>query len=260
VSAKRRLKKGVTSIVWALACAAGPSPGHAAGRIIVYAWSRPEDLRFLDADATIAAQTGFVVLSGSGLSAWGRRFPLLVRPGQVTTAVVHVEIDRKTPLRWSPDLRRRAAQAVLRLARTQGLANVQIDFEVRQSERPVLLDLLGDVRRGLGPGVRLSMTAQAAWCSQGWLGQAPVDEIVPMLFRMGPDAPAIKARLAAGGDFAEPACRQALAISTDAPIGQAPARRAVYVFDPRRWTPQTYERVRRQVAAWGEGGIMVKPH
>ncbi len=43
-------------------------------------------------------------------------------------------------------LRARAAAAVLAYAGGPGVTAVQIDFEVRASQRPVLLDVLRDVR------------------------------------------------------------------------------------------------------------------
>lgn len=98
-----------------------------------------------------------------------------------------------------------------------------------------MLDVLGAVRAGLAPGTKLSMTALASWCDgEHWLAAAPVDEIVPMLFRMGRKAGRLRAKLEAGGDFAEARCRSALGISMDAPVA-FPAGRRVYVFNPRAW-------------------------
>ena len=61
-----------------------------------------------------------------------------------------------------------------------------------------------------------------------------MDEIVPMLFRMGRDGFRLRARLAAGGDFRLPACRGAVGVSMDAPVTVPPGR-VVYVFNPRPW-------------------------
>jgi hypothetical protein len=47
----------------------------------------------------------------------------------------------------------------------------------------VLLDVLRAVRATLPAGRELSMTALASWYdTERWLGAAPVDEVVPMLF------------------------------------------------------------------------------
>ncbi|WP_293346717.1 hypothetical protein [Phenylobacterium sp.] len=228
--------------------AAGAQP------LVLWAWERPEDLRFAGREVEIAAQTGFIELSGDRLIVRGRRHPLQAGSGQVTTAVVHLQIDPRRRLVWTPERQAQVAQAVLRLARRPGVRRLQLDFEVRASERPILLAVLRGVRAGLPEGIELSMTALASWCdTETWLDQAPVDEIVPMLFRMGPGGERLKARLAAGGDFANPRCRGALAVSTDTPLARAPAGRRVYLFNPRSWTAASFERTRRGVAAWPVG-------
>jgi hypothetical protein len=217
---------------------------------ILWAWERPEDLRFTGDAAEVAVQTGFVELAGDAIMARGRRFPLKVAapPG---TAVVHVQIDHERALIWTPRLRARAAAIVLHYANAIPAPRVQIDFEVRASERQVLLDLLADVRRGLPRSKLLSMTALASWCdTEGWLERAPVDEVVPMLFRMTVGGEALRKRLAAGGDFRNPRCRAALGVATDSPIVRAPPGRRVYLFNPRSWTAADFGKARRGVEAW----------
>jgi hypothetical protein len=227
----------VPLLIAALAAFALPAPAKATPTLVLWAWERPEDLRAAGPRVEVAAVEGFVELSGDSLWARGRRFPLLTAPGARRIAVVHVQIDPAKPLVWTPALRARTAATVLAYARTPGFQSVQIDFEVRASERQVLLDVVHDVRTGL-PNTHLSMNALASWCeTETWLGQASVDEIVPMVFRMGQGGDALKARLAAGGDFANPRCRTAIGISTDTPLVRIPAGRRVYVFNPRSWTP-----------------------
>lgn len=230
-------------------------PARPAAPLILWAWERPEDLRFVGDQAEVAVQTGFVELAGNGLRSRGRHFPLRVaRPP--TTALVHVQIDHSTPLDWTPSLRARTAAAILHYADAAPVQRVQVDFEVRASERQVLLDVLHDVRRGLPPGTQLSMTALASWCdTETWLDQAPVDEITPMLFRMTDGGDALVRRLKKGGDFRNPRCRKALAVSTDTPIVRAPTGRRVYLFNPHSWTSKDFEKARREVGEWDSGGV-----
>jgi hypothetical protein len=230
--------------------ACGPGASAPRSTLILWAWERPEDLRFAGSEAEVAVQTGFVELSGSALAARGRRFPLK-SPRPPETALVHVQIDRAAPLEWSPKLRARAAAAVLHYAKAFPARRVQIDFEVRASERRILLDLLADVRRGLPRGTLLSMTAIASWCeTEGWLDAAPADEIVPMLFRMTQGGGALRKRLAAGGDFRNPRCRTAVGVATDSPVVRAPPGRRVYLFSPVSWTGADFEAARRSVEGW----------
>jgi hypothetical protein len=222
----------------ALLFALPAAPALASPALVLWAWERPEDLRAAGPDVEIAAMTGFIDLSGDRLRARGRRFSLQTDPAARRIAMVHVQIDPHRPLQWSPTLRARTASAVLAYAKAPGVEAVQVDFEVRASRRPVLLDVLRDVRAGLPPGVRLSMTALASWCeTETWLDQAPVDEVVPMVFRMGPGGAALKAKLAAGGDFVLPRCRDAIGVSLDTPLPRIPADRRLYLFNPHSWTP-----------------------
>jgi hypothetical protein len=230
--------------------ACGPRDRPAPSALILWAWERPEDLRFADPATEVAVQTGFLEIAGDGFQARGRRFALKVGRAP-TTALVHVQIDHARPLAWTPALRARVSAAILHYAAAIPAHRVQVDFEARASEHQILLDVLHDVRRGLPRGILLSMTALASWCeTESWLDRAEVDEIVPMLFRMQQSGEALKLRLAAGGDFRNPRCRDALAIASDSPIVRAPPGRRVYLFDPRSWTEADFTAARRQVEAW----------
>ena len=211
------------------------APAGAQPSRVVWAWERPEILNTLPPDVGIAAVTGFIRLRGNAIVVRrGRRFPLVVALGRpAPIAVVHIEVDQGRPLEWSPALADQVVGAAL--AFTRGTAQVQVDMEVRTSQRGALLDVLRGVRAGLPAGTTLSMTALASWCeNEVWLDAAPVDEIVPMLFRMGSGGHRLRAKLAAGGDFTQPRCRRALGIATDTPAVLPPGRR-VYIFNPRPW-------------------------
>ena len=105
--------------------------------------------------------------------------------------VVHVEIDHRRPLVWSTRRHDETIARILSLADNERFSEIQIDFEVRVSHRPILLG----VRAGLAAGRNLSMTALASWCdTERWLASAPVGEIVPMLFRTGPTGEDLKRR------------------------------------------------------------------
>lgn len=247
---RRRLCTGVLGLGLILApIAASAADAH----LILWAWERPEDLRFAPG-TEVAVQTGFIDLVGDKVIARARVFPLHARAADVTTSVVHIQIEHRRPLVWSARNRTLLARKVMELANPGRYHRVQIDFEVRGSERQILLDLLADVRAKLPPGVALSMTALASWCdTETWLSAAPVDEIVPMLFRMGPDARALKAKLARGGDFGNPRCRTAYAVSVDAPLARAPDGRRVYLFSPKSWTAGNFALVKGRVAQWRVG-------
>ena len=211
------------------------APAGAQPARIVWAWERPETLDTLPPDIGIAAVVGFIRVRGDAVVVQrGRRFPLVMAPDRPPPiAVVHIELDQSRPLVWSPALAGQVVGAALSFVR--GAPQVQVDMEVRTSQRAALLDVLRGVRTGLPAGTTLSMTALASWCEgETWLDAAPVDEIVPMLFRMGPGSVRLRSKLAAGGDFKHRRCRTAVGVATDTPSVVPPGRR-VYIFNPRPW-------------------------
>jgi len=111
-------------------------------------------------------------------------------------------------------------------------------------------DLLADVRSRLPVSMPLSMTALASWClDDDWISDLPVDEAVPMLYRMGPDARGITAWLREGGEFVPPLSRQSIGLSLDTPIaGLAIAGKRVYLFSPRPWSTESVHDAVREVA------------
>jgi hypothetical protein len=114
-----------------------------------------------------------------------------------------------------------------------------VDFDAVASERPFYSGLLSRLRRALPARWSLSITALASWClGDPWIGALPIDDAIPMLFRMGADARAIRARLGSGRDFALPVCRASLGVSLDEPLA-LPAGRRIYVFSPTGWSPAT---------------------
>jgi hypothetical protein len=134
-----------------------------------------------------------------------------------------------------------AIAGTISLPRVRG---VQIDFDAAESERGFYRALVQAVRRALGPDVPLSITALASWCTQDrWMTGLPVDETVPMLFRMGPlNEP--YAGLARSTSSAAAECRGALGTSLDEPLHVRAVGRRVYVFNAAAWTPASVTRAR----------------
>jgi hypothetical protein len=123
------------------------------------------------------------------------------------------------------------------MAKLPNVSNIQIDFDATRSERAFYRDVIVDVRRRLPETVSLSITALASWCTyDDWLSDLPIDEAVPMLFRMAADGKQIARRLDAGDDFIAPPCRHSYGISTDEPRSNLSAARRLYVFNSDPWT------------------------
>jgi hypothetical protein len=126
---------------------------------------------------------------------------------------------------------------------------VQIDFDAKATERTSYRKLLFRVRELLPRSVALSMTALASWCAgDNWLSDLPVDEVVPMLFRLGVNSDQFASRLQSGEELFGQPCTFSAGVSTDEKI-HPPKRKRLYIFSPKPWTPsavddalETYQR------------------
>ena len=93
------------------------------------------------------------------------------------------------------------------------------------------------------------MTALASWClDDDWITGLPVDEVVPMLYRMGPDASDITAYLRNGGVFGPAMSRNSVGLSLDAQVAGLAAGKRVYLFSPHPWTADSVRDAIGQVA------------
>ena len=211
-------------------------------RVILWAWERPEDLQFLDPNrygVAFLAQT--LTLKNDDVVYTPRHQPLKLPPGARLIAVTRIESQKIT--REHVDLSdEQRAKLVERILKTLELGNVnaiQVDFDAVSSERTFYRQLLMDLRKGLPDKVPLSMTALASFCvGDRWLSDLPVDEAIPMIFRMGSDSDRIKNFLTSGADFRDGLCRRSYGVSLDEPIKTSfEKQRRVYVFNARSWTP-----------------------
>ncbi|QNI37033.1 hypothetical protein [Edaphobacter albus] len=215
-------------------------------RLTVWAWERREDLRSLDPHTTAVAYLDrTITLDARGITTTPRRQPLLLPAADNLTRIPVVRIETAPGAQLNDDTAeitaRRILEAALRNDLEAPVPALQIDFDAKLSERPWYRTVLEHTRQELPPAVPLSMTALASWCSYdgSWLRGLPVDEIVPMLFRMEPDRrqfapndrPAIPQQFA----IRESACMGSVGISTREAWPRVLAGRRVYVFPDRGW-------------------------
>lgn len=215
----------LVALLWLAAAPVRPEP-----TVIPWAWERREDLRFLGAGATVAWYAGIITLDRDRVVVEPRRNPLFVAEDVHRVAVIRIETRRPS---LSPQQLQETVTAIRRLYRNA--EELQIDFDALTSERRFYRALLEALRRELP--VRLSITALASWCLEDrWMKDLPVDEAVPMLFRMGRDEHTIHERLRTLTVFPEPRCRASAGISLDEPLPRIPRAERVWVFNPKRWT------------------------
>jgi Protein of unknown function (DUF3142) len=234
-----------------LSCRPEPSRLKAFPKLVLWAWEEKQDLRFLKGDVGVAFFAKHLRLRGTSVDMRPRRTPLLVNEATPLMAVVRIDGDeRERPSLDALQLEKAMGELenVLQLPRVRAL---QIDFDARLSERFFYRDLLKALRQR-HPALPISMTALVSWCgSDSWIQRLPMDEAVPMLFRMGPDAVETRERLRRGQDYGPRLARCALGLSLDEPRDMVPRswlkERRVYVFHPSSWTEQDVLRIQEEI-------------
>ena len=257
------LALGLGLVVLLLALAGDRMTGSRAGvrvdlpPLMLWAWDRDDDLRFVDTHTTgVAYLAATLTLRGEGVALTPRHNPLALPEGVSRVAVAHVETDRAESPVLNAEQLRRFVETLAAVSDEVPHRVLQVDYEAVASQRDFLIDAIAALRRRL-PGAAISVTALASWCvNESWTGRLVADEVVPMLFRMGYDGRRVRARFANGGDFRGTECRSSLGVATDELPAVLPPGRRVYVFSPRRWTPESYDIVRTRINRWSHDQLL----
>lgn len=207
-----------------------PKPLSHLPPVIVWAWERPEKLDFIDTEKIgVAFLAKTLRLEGDRVLARPRLQPLELAPNTKLIAVVRIESDHPT---LTTSQLAKTVSEVAKVSELSGISVVQIDFDATVSERDFYKSLLTQLRQQLPSSSSLSITALASWCAgDQWLKDVPVDEAVPMLFRMGIDERRFQSR----PEFDAPKCRSSAGVSTDEPV-TPPAVDRLYIFNPKPWS------------------------
>lgn len=224
------------------------APSRACAEVWLWAWDRPEDLRWIPADVGVAYFAAEFVAAGERFDVTARRAALRVRPDTPLLPVLHIEaFDPRNPPQLDAAAAVRWAEALRREIRRLGVSAAQIDFEARAGQQAFYADMLQALRARLPAGFRLSVTALASWCGDAaWLDALPADEVVPMYFRMGAAERELwRRRMLDAGRLPATSCRRAAGLATDE--WQTFARdlpdpalahftgRRLYLFSPSAW-------------------------
>ncbi len=210
-----------------------PGPG-----LTLWAWERPEDLRFINPETTgVAYLAATIRIQPDGTPGVRPRLqPLFTPPRAWRTAVIRIETPARYVFPDAPVL----AETIAKIAANSGATGIQVDYDARASERPFYRSLLRGLRASSPKP--LGITALASWCDEhAWFSGEPIVEAVPMFFRMGPnESKQMPVRTGV--------CRSSLGLSTDetwpSPL---PSGARLYIFNPRAWTESDYEDVKRRI-------------
>jgi hypothetical protein len=214
-------------------------PAHPSARLhllparALWVWERPEDLRGVDTAKMAIAWLDQTLIIGDGVTSVPRRQPLSYPAGATRIAVVRIEALPAATL--DRERERQTVEFLMNSAQRPGISALQVDFDATRSQRAFYADVLTEMRREMPAGLPLSMTALASWCSSDdWIADLPVDEAVPMMFRMEPDRKRAPAD-AAGFRIREPLCMGSVGISTHEPWPDDIADKRIYIFADRGW-------------------------
>ena len=201
--------------------------------VIVWAWERPEKLDFINTDQIgVAFLAKTITFNGDMVYIRPRLQPLELVDGTKLVGVVRIETHHKGTPEVGGKQFNDIVEAIADVSRSSKVSVVQIDFDAWVSERKFYRSLLIAVRQRLPSSTALSITALASWCAgDNWLSDLPIDEAVPMLFRMGLDA----RQFQAGEPITAKICQSSAGVSTDEPIKRPQVER-LYVFTPSSWT------------------------
>jgi hypothetical protein len=208
---------------------------------VLWAWEEPEDLRAADpAKIGVAYLARTLLLGESGITTLPRHQPLEVPDGMAMMAVVRIQTE--PGFRDSPALRQQTAAVLAEVSRQPGLRALQIDFDATRSERSFYAAVLNQLRPQMAPAMALSITALASWCAadptsgpqQDWLAGLPIDEAVPMFFRLGGHAKPYDDKTWI--PIRQPLCRGSIGLSTDESWPAIHPAKRVYLFAPQPWS------------------------
>lgn len=214
--------------------------------IMLWAWERNEDLRFLNSDeigVAYLAQT--LNITDKKVVLIPRRQPLKINPDTFLIAVTRIETNRP-PMKFSDSQLEETAELIINSSLRKNVSGIQIDFDAKVSEREFYKQLLQSIRGKLPPNKMLSITALASFCiGDRWMKDLPIDEAVPMIFDMGIDRRQIDSYLNSGRDFTEPLCRTSYGFAIYEPKNiTLEQNRTRYYFNSKPWKPSDTEKLK----------------
>lgn len=210
-------------------------------QVTLWAWQVPERLDFIDPQQVGVAYLDQTIFVAAQVKSEPRFQPMQVSTGTQVIAVARIEMAASAL--QTEEIQAEVVKALLRSAMRPGVAALQIDFDALKSQRPFYRHVLEEVRRGMPAEMPLSITALASWCAfDDWIKDLPVNEAVPMMFRMG-----VEGRLFGdhklGRFMREPLCSGSVGISTDERWPDDIKGRRIYVFHVQPWTKESFNQI-----------------
>ena len=223
-------------------------------RLTLWAWDRPEFLEAFDAEAfaragvpkqaeAVAYLDQTILLTADGVRSRPRLQPVVFPQGAVRVAVVRIEAGPGSE--FPVEAVSETVRLLLRSAGRPRIAALQVDFDATKSEREFYRGVLKGIREKMPRELPLSMTALASWCAyDDWIHDLPVDEAVPMFFRMEPAWRNVgESELSGNSDYQvrEPLCAGSIGLSVRERWPALTSGRRLYLFADYGWQPSTIQ-------------------
>jgi hypothetical protein len=212
-------------------------------KIIIWAWERPENLLFLnDEKIEVAFFAGSIIFSNSEVNIKPRLQPLSVKPGTPMIPVIRIDnLNENTQLNNGQISK--ALEFIIKTCSQDKISGCQIDFDAKNSEINLYQNLIIRVKSEIPKSVPLSITALVSWCdNNSWLDSLPIEEAVPMFFRLGLDEYLIKSDSVGESFMKAKNCQKSVGISVDEDLPRAKylKNRTIYIFNPEPWTTDSF--------------------
>lgn len=214
--------------------------------IVLWVWERPENLYFLkDKNVNFAYLSGTVTKKDENIEYYFRRQPLRIPDKRKTISVVRIEDKSKSHKFEDKDIKEISDYVVKSCTEKTTNVSCQIDFDATESQIEFYKKLVVNVRNKLPKEMKLSLTALVSWCTndESWFKDLPIDEVVPMFFRLGKDNNVYWQKIEKGELKLNQICQKSIGIATDEPLPNKTylQNKPIYIFNSDYWSTANWD-------------------
>ena len=217
-------------------------------RIILWAWERKEDLRFINNRNIEIAYLALTIRISHNALFIRRRSNILLKGESINAfPVIRIEAANNTLPYLTESLEMNIVNEITSIAIHSNAKRIQIDFDALKSQRNFYKNILKRIRDNL-KDTKISITSILSWCIyDDWIFDNLVDEIVPMSFDLGNEKKQIISELIKNRNLLKPYCRKSLGISTQGGFPILYKVQRLYLFHPNSWTKEDLNKILRQI-------------
>lgn len=220
---------------------------------ILWVWERPENLYFMKKEkVTYAFLAGSVIKTDKDLIFYPRRQPLRILDNSTTIAVIRIDDKSDGELFTDSDMEKISGFIIGSCVDSRKNIGCQIDFDATQSQIDFYKSLLVTIRSKLPTGIKLSITSLLSWCTTNdkpWFADSPIDEIIPMFFRLGMDSNIYRQKIAQNELALDKLCQKSIGISIDEalPGKEYLKDKKIYIFNNDYWDKSNWSIIKSKI-------------